>query len=424
MAGATNLISKILSSLIGLVTLPLTIELLGKEIYGLWMLIGSIVVWMQLSDLGIGKGLVNVLSEDNGRGDMRAASEHIISAIILIGLVCVATTGVAYLAYVFLPWSAILNIQGEALLLQAKQCVLLMGLFFIANLWLGLIVNIFMAFQRSNVNSFYQMVASLLNLVLLLVAVKFEFPFHWFVIAMSLPQTCCLILLWLHFIRTTPWFTFKDYRFTRASLTRISATSVPLFLFQIGAMLVNQLVNVVLAHVAGLTMVADYNVLLRVYLLVFSIGSGIAYPFYPAVREAFEKSEVDWVKQSVVRAVAIRCGVSLFAVVPLLFRGDFIIEIWIKQELQTPMGGAGWAAFGLTLLLSSLGSTLSEVLTVLDDIWSQIRIVFVNAVLTILGLWVIVPRLGLSGVYMAVFLASLYPTVWAYGRVKKGIQST
>ena len=53
----TSLIAKGATSLIALVTIPLTINYFGKEQYGLWMIVSSVVIWLQLSDFGINNGL-------------------------------------------------------------------------------------------------------------------------------------------------------------------------------------------------------------------------------------------------------------------------------------------------------------------------------------------------------------------------------
>ncbi len=47
-------LSKVVSILTGLITVPLTIKYLGAERYGLWMTISSTIAMLTFADLGIG----------------------------------------------------------------------------------------------------------------------------------------------------------------------------------------------------------------------------------------------------------------------------------------------------------------------------------------------------------------------------------
>ena len=52
-----------------LIAVPLTLNYLGSERYGLWMTISSIILMMRFADLGMGLGLMNAVSEAHGQED-------------------------------------------------------------------------------------------------------------------------------------------------------------------------------------------------------------------------------------------------------------------------------------------------------------------------------------------------------------------
>ena len=58
----TSLGNRLLSVLIGFVSVPLTIHYLGTEQYGAWMTINGILAWVSLTDLGLTTGLANALT--------------------------------------------------------------------------------------------------------------------------------------------------------------------------------------------------------------------------------------------------------------------------------------------------------------------------------------------------------------------------
>jgi len=57
------------------VTVPLTLNYLGSEHYGLWMTISSVSVMLGFADLGIGNGVLNAVADAYGRDDYRLGGE-------------------------------------------------------------------------------------------------------------------------------------------------------------------------------------------------------------------------------------------------------------------------------------------------------------------------------------------------------------
>ena len=60
---------KFSSFLLQFAMLPLLVKSLGKSEYGVWVALQSLVVWIALLELGIGKGLRNKLIESLSVGE-------------------------------------------------------------------------------------------------------------------------------------------------------------------------------------------------------------------------------------------------------------------------------------------------------------------------------------------------------------------
>jgi len=87
--------------------LPLFMKVLGKGEYGVWVVLQSLVIWVSVLELGIGKGLRNKLTESLGVGDRRLARRYLSSTlfgqVVLWGLV--AFVFVVLLFFMGLPLS-------------------------------------------------------------------------------------------------------------------------------------------------------------------------------------------------------------------------------------------------------------------------------------------------------------------------------
>src|SRR5665213_1712460 len=87
LTGGSTAIVKVFSAVINLITVPLTVNYLGAERYGLWMAISSVLALMSFADLGLGNGLLNAVSKANGRNNIEEAQTAVSSTFfILLGI--------------------------------------------------------------------------------------------------------------------------------------------------------------------------------------------------------------------------------------------------------------------------------------------------------------------------------------------------
>lgn len=415
-SSATSIVAKFIGAAVGIITTPLVINYLGKEQYGLWIAVSSIITWLQLSDFGVSGGIVNVLAECKGKNDFQLANKCVSAALLFLIFVAVALLVVIIPIINFIPLNSILNLTNSNLKALSHHAFIIILLFFTAGIPLGVISNIFTAYQKIYILNWYRIIGSVLSLLSIYVGIKYKVSFLVLLIFISTPTVIVNILLWMHNSFTKDIsINFKQIEIS--SVKRILQSCIPLFLFQIGALLVNQLTNVLLANRANLTMVADYSVLMKLYLLIFGLGVSISIPFYSPIREALEKKEIKWVRKAIFRAVSFRTLIVSLLSVPLVLFGSDIIFIWIKQPLSSKFGLSGWLLLSFCAILASISSTLSEILTVLDDIWFQIILVFISGLITFCGLFFLIEKWGLSGVFIVYILSTLLPIFVCYNRI-------
>jgi O-antigen/teichoic acid export membrane protein len=399
--------------------LPLVLGHLGKPAYGLWMLIASVVAWMQLAELGLTSGVGNALAEANGRDDRQAARAYVATALACLCAIAVAGIAVSIAVAGALPWPSIIGSADPAVVVLAPSGFIAVAAIFFVTLPLSLAQTVVTAYQRAYVANWLHAGAALLSLAAVFGAVRLQLPMPAIIVAASAGQILALLLLWSLLGRVVPGIPAGANAISREALARISRSSIPLFLFQIGALATNQLVNVVLSHLASLSLVADYNVLLGVYLAIFSLGAALSFPYYPAIREAFERRDGAWIRAALRHAFALRLVVVALLGVPLLAIGDWAVQFWIRQPLEQPLGWTGWLLFIACMVLTSASSMMSEVLSGLDDIWFQVILVFATAAVVLGAMALLVPSLGVTGVFTAMALSTALPIAVCWRRLRR-----
>ena len=122
-----SITTSVLTKLIGvgstLITIPLTLNYLGTESFGVWMVISSVVGFMSFSDLGIGMGLQNALSKAYGEEDTSSQKYYVSNAYALaIIVVCVASTTLITISY-FVPIERLFKITDQVQLDNAVSAL-------------------------------------------------------------------------------------------------------------------------------------------------------------------------------------------------------------------------------------------------------------------------------------------------------------
>jgi O-antigen/teichoic acid export membrane protein len=180
---------------------------------------------------------------------------------------------------------------------------------------------------------------------------------------------------------------------------------------------VNQAVIVLLARVSGLATVADFSVVMKLYVFLFSIGAGLSLALAPAVREAYEGRDRAWASSAISRTVGVRIGVTVLLVLPLVFLGDWVVHLWTRQELKPPLGALGWLVVAACMVLASANSALSDVLIGLDDTWRQVVLVLLTAAIVLPGVTLFAPTLGVVAVFGAMAVSTLIPLEYSRRRL-------
>src|SRR5687768_8312192 len=67
LASGAAAVAKVVRVLTIFASVPLAIGYLGAERYGLWLTISSVAAFLTFADLGLGNGLLNAVSEAEGR---------------------------------------------------------------------------------------------------------------------------------------------------------------------------------------------------------------------------------------------------------------------------------------------------------------------------------------------------------------------
>lgn len=84
-------ILQVINILISFMLVPIVMDFVSPEQYGIWLTISSMVAWLSILDVGLGAGMKNRLTEALAKKDMRLAKEYVSTT--YISLTCLVGGG-------------------------------------------------------------------------------------------------------------------------------------------------------------------------------------------------------------------------------------------------------------------------------------------------------------------------------------------
>ena len=399
------------TTLVGLAIVPLLVSRMGKDFYGLWATVFSLTPWIALLDMGMVGGLVVAIAEANGRDDREGAAAGFSSAFFSLALAGVLASVALAAVVAFAPWESVVHLPAGLSRSSVTAGVALVGVVAALSLPLGLVTQAWTGYQKAFVATSFTAGGSLLSLALLVAAVRLGgSPFAVFA-AGSLAGFVAGLASLAFLSRAMPWMRPSPRRVSRPAFRRLLGTATPLYLFQIGSLLVNQSQRPVLSASAGLGVTAEYDLLARIYVLAITLITVSSASFAPTFRESLERGDGEWMRKTFWRLVRLRMAAAAALCLGIVLGGNAVLRLWLgRQDFQFAL--PVWLTLAALILAAVWASPFFELLTILDRIWPQVAVVLVQGPLTVGLTWYLGSRYGVLGALLALVTPTVVVSGW------------
>lgn len=144
--GFYNAVAGLIRMGLALLTIPLLIQFMGVETYGLWALVSAIVGLVSLAEAGLSTATTVFVSQDLGRNDQAGLSQTLTVTIgAMLSLATVATIALWLSAETIVHWFPKLNQSQQSTAIQALQ---MSGLVIWSRLLQQVLIGVEQAYQR------------------------------------------------------------------------------------------------------------------------------------------------------------------------------------------------------------------------------------------------------------------------------------
>ncbi len=386
--------------IVSFISVPLAVGYLGRDRYGVWITISSLLMFLTFADFGLGGSLQNVLADAYGRGDRGQAQRYVSNALWLL---------VAIAVVLWIPfaaghqWIASELFSGNAnasVLTEASTAVLIAITIFFLNFPLNLCVQVLTAYQQRTIVNICAIIASIGNLVAIITVIALKGGLVWLVLAYS---GCGLLVslitsMWLYGY-AKPWLK-PSIGAVDFSLMGNLFGSGWMFLVTSTFWVVNlQTDNLIISHFLGAGEVTPYSIAYRLlsYAVIFQSFAVVA--LWPAYTEAKARGDVAWIRRAFKANLIFSIVSSLPLTILFVIFGQKIIRLW-AGEAAVPTFSllVLMAIWNLMLATVSAGSFL---LIAFGRLTGMTIYGTVTAVTNVILSIVLVQRWGANGVVFA-----------------------
>lgn len=326
-----------ISIIIGLLFIPLLIDYLDKEKYGVWLTLSSIIMWFSFFDLGLGNGFRNKFAEAIAQNNTKLAKEYVSTTYFILSLIFFILFIIYVLFHSFINWQKILNtnIISEN---ELSSIVLIVFFFFCLRFVLKLIGQILMADQKPAINNAFGPLGNLVSLVIIYILIHISDKSSLFTLSLILSSIPVFILFLANIV-----FFKKKYKNYRPSIEFINihhfkslfGLGIKFFFIQASVIIIYQSTNLLITQICSPKEVVVYNVAYKYFSLFTMLFSIILTPMWSAITEAFMLDDYEWIKRVMKSLRYAGMAFAILLVIALFFSNTFYF-FWLKGRVIVP----------------------------------------------------------------------------------------
>lgn len=398
-----------ISIIISLMLVPLTINFVSSELYGIWLTLSSIISWLSFFDVGFGLGLRNRLTTALAHGDTKKGRVYVSTTYCILSIIFILVGMVGYICAGYINWGSLLSLSSDyqGILVTASRIVIIS---FCVSIVLKLIQNVFQAYQMTAVAASVDTAAQILSLILIYILTKTTYPNlnNLALVFCGAPIIVFIvysvIFYYGKFKQVAPSFSSIDFSYARD----LFSLGGQFFLIQIICIILYQSVNFVISHYCGPEQVTVYNIsykYLHCALMVFNI---IMAPLWSAYNDAFAKNDYDWMKSVYSRLVKINAAIVALIIIMVLV-SPVVYMLWIGDTVQIPIFVS--ILIGLYIICQTISTMHASILNGMGIIKIQIIQAALQGVIFVGSIVLLGNTLNLLWILIIMLVTAIIPAI-------------
>lgn len=402
------------SMAISFVYVPLMLNALDTERYGIWLTLTSIVSWVAMLDIGLGNGLRNKLSESLAKNDLDLARKYVSSAYISLTIYMVIFLILfTIISIMIVPWNSVLNAQSVPEN-EMNALVIIVFISFGAHFVLNLLNSIFYGLQMPAASNFISTLSQFASLLIVLFCVRILNIKSLLILGTIVSIVPVIVVM----ISSIIVFCGK-YKYLRPSIVyydknlikEIIGLGLNFFFIQMMTIFIYQSNNLIIAHIIGNDGVVEYNVANKYVQIIHILYMIIVTPLWSATTNAYVQGDIKWIVNIKNKLNRIAILFSLVGIVMCLVSPIFY-KFWLNNDTVS-------IAFSSTIILliseifRMFYGNYGYIINGIGKLRAQLIISIIIGLLYVPAAICMGEYFGLEGILSASLLVNLINSIWS-----------
>ena len=324
------------SILISLLLVPVTIGYVNAELYGVWLTVASVMMWVHFLYLGFTQGLKNRLTEALAHNNYEKGKSLVSTTYLMLLVIFIPICFILELLIPLINWTDLLNvnpiyrddINKVLYIVIAIACLQMI---------VNVIVSVIAAFQKVALSNSFSVIGNFFALIIILI-LRETCPPSLVLLSLTLAAMPTLVTIVASFVcfngkfkRVAPSLKYVNLCYIKDLFT----LGYKFFIINIQVLILYWSTNVLISHVSSPIEVTRYNIahqLLSVAMMVYTI---ITSPLWPAYTDAYTRGDYNWMinVRNKMKKILIISILGCFVLVAL---SQPIYHIWIGDNVSIP----------------------------------------------------------------------------------------
>lgn len=382
---------------------PLTIDYLNSDIYGVWLAITNVLYYFSFFDVGLGNGMRNYLAESISTGNYERGRAYLTSTLFMLTLIALAMGAVALPLAYFADLPALMHVTAiSGAELRTAMIIAIsftLVLFVVKN-----IGYIFVALQKYAVYDFLAVAGNALALLVIFILTRTTTGHLVYAIAafVTIPVAVYLVAaipIFRRYPQLRPRRSAIDFSITRPIVSK----GLGFFLIQItSCVVIFGSSNFIILRLVDAESVTVFGISYKLFHAISMAYLIVLAPMWSAYTDAYVKGDFPWIRKTFRRALSI-WGLTLVGGAVLLAVSPIVYSLWLGDRVSVPL-----TISACTLLYIS-AYNLNNCVTYLLNGFNKIRVQILTSVIFTIVYLAAVPlcgmRFGVEGIVLCMALS-------------------
>ena len=328
----SNWISRLAGILIQLIQVPVFLHFWGKDLFGDWLLVSAIPVYLSFSNVGFGSVASNEMTMMMGREDQEGALAVFQSCWWLIAGICSAVTLLFAALIYFAPLAHWLKLQQMSGI-EAKWVIFCLGTAVTLGQLEQLIGAAYTCVGKYPYGTFLKSMMTLVAFALMLIPVVLGHGPAAAALALSLANGVGTILFCFFVRRDIPWLRFGWQYANWGEIKRLTGPAFAFMGFPIGNALNLQGTLLAVGHVLGSGDVVIFSTARTVSRVALQMVQLVNNTFWPELSISFGAGNLALVRSLHRRSCQLALGISFAIIIFMLTVGPWFLTHWTLHNV-------------------------------------------------------------------------------------------